>query len=145
MSAVPGTGLTFTQSPDQLSNNSSSLTSAQDLNTEFLQMMMTELKNQDPTQPVDDTQMIAQQAQFSTLGEMQNMNSSLTTLLAMQNVSQATSLIGKNVSGVDSTGANVTGTVTGITFANSVANLTLINAQGVTDSVTLANISAVNQ
>jgi flagellar basal-body rod modification protein FlgD len=145
MSTTPVSGLTFTQSPDQLSNNSSSLTSAADLNTEFLQMMMTELKNQDPTQPVDDTQMISQQAQFSSLGEMQNMNTSLTTLLAMQNVSQATSLIGKTVAGVDGSGNNVSGTVTGITFANSVANLTLSTANGGTDSVTLANISSVNQ
>jgi flagellar basal-body rod modification protein FlgD len=145
MSTTPASGLTFTQSPDQLQNNSSSTTSAQDLNTEFLQMMMTELKNQDPTQPVDDSQMIAQQAQFSSLAEMQNLNTSMTQLLAMQNVSQATALIGKSVTGLDSSGNNVTGTVTGMTFANSTANLVLQLSNGSSDSVTLANIQSVAQ
>jgi flagellar basal-body rod modification protein FlgD len=145
MSTTPVSGLTFTQSPDQLTNNDPTAQSAQSLNTEFLQMMMTQLENQDPSQPVDDTQMIAEEAQFSSLGEMQNMNSSLSTLLAMQNVSQATSLIGKTISGVDANGATVSGVVSGLTFSNSTANLTLNLANGGTDSVTLANIESVSQ
>jgi flagellar basal-body rod modification protein FlgD len=43
----------------------------------FLQLLVTQLKNQDPTNPVDGTQFVAQLAQFSQLEQMINMNSSL--------------------------------------------------------------------
>ena len=43
----------------------------------FLQLLGTQLKNQDPTNPVDGTQFVAQLAQFSQLEQMINMNSSL--------------------------------------------------------------------
>ena len=42
----------------------------------FLQLLVTQLKNQDPTNPVDGTQFVAQLAQFSQLEQMINMNSS---------------------------------------------------------------------
>ena len=43
----------------------------------FLQLLVTQLKNQDPTNPVDGTQFVAQLAQFSQLEQIINMNSSL--------------------------------------------------------------------
>jgi flagellar basal-body rod modification protein FlgD len=149
MSTVsPSSGLQFTQTPTQLpstSANSGNSTNAADLKTEFLQLMITQMQNQDPTQPVDDTQMVAEQAQMASLEQMQNMNTSMATLLAQQNVSQATSLIGKSVTGTDANGLSVTGTVTGISFANSVANLTVDTGSGSTSTITLPSITSVSQ
>ena len=109
---------------------------AQSLQNEFLQMLLTELQNQDPTQPVDDTQMIAQQAQFSSLQEMQNLNTNLVSLMAMQNVSQATGMIGHTVVGTDAKGNPLTGTVTGISFSSGTPVLQIGNATMNLSSVT---------
>jgi flagellar basal-body rod modification protein FlgD len=57
---------------------------------DFLNLMVTQLKYQDPLQPTDDKEFIGQMAQFSALEQMQNMNTSLSN-------SQAFSLIGKHV------------------------------------------------
>jgi flagellar basal-body rod modification protein FlgD len=44
----------------------------------FMQLLITKMQNQDPTQPQDDAALLAQLAQFSTLEQMQQMNTTLT-------------------------------------------------------------------
>ena len=56
----------------------------------FLQLLTTQLQYQDPLEPMDNTEMVSQLAQFSALEEMQNVSSALSN-------SQALSLVGKNV------------------------------------------------
>ncbi|MBP1763166.1 MAG: flgD [Firmicutes bacterium] len=58
---------------------------------DFLNLLVTQLRYQDPTKPMDDTQFISQMAQFSSLEQMQNMTAAMQT-------TQATSMIGKVVS-----------------------------------------------
>jgi flagellar basal-body rod modification protein FlgD len=62
--------------------------------------------------------MLAQQAQFASLEQMQNLNTNLVGLMAMQNVTQATSLIGKFVTGTDASGLPLSGTVSAVNFNN---------------------------
>src|SRR5438105_9430255 len=67
---------------------------------DFIQLMTTQLKYQDPTQPQDSTQFVAQLAQFSTVSGVQQMNSSISSLLNQLKSSQAvnaTSLVGHTV------------------------------------------------
>lgn len=73
---------------------------------QFLQILAVQLANQDPLQPMEDTDFIAQMAQFSSLEQMQQMNSSFETW-------QAYSLIGKNVV-ADLDGGQILGSVTGV-------------------------------
>lgn len=66
----------------------------------FLQLLITQLQNQDPTNPMDDREFIAQMAQFSSLEQMQNMTKTMESLLASQQQTQLmsyTTFVGKEV------------------------------------------------
>lgn len=76
---------------------------------DFLKMLVTQLKNQDPLKPMDDTAFVAQMAQFSSLEQMQNLNSA--TL-----ATQANGMIGKNVTWTDIDNVVQTGKVTAVKF-----------------------------
>ncbi len=64
---------------------------------DFLKLLITQLQNQDPTSPMEDTQFISQMAQFSSLEQMTNMSTSFSKLAAMMNSQEAFSTIGKTV------------------------------------------------
>lgn len=83
---------------------------------DFLKLLITELRYQDASNPVDDREMIAQLAQFSTLEQMQNFGSKLEELAMVQRATQATSLIGMTVTAVNSDGKEVQGKVSGVEF-----------------------------
>ena len=68
--------------------------------TDFLSLLMTQLKNQDPTSPMDTNQFTSQLVQFSSVEQQINTNSSLNTLIGLQQgnqVLQSSSLVGKTV------------------------------------------------
>ena len=84
-----------------------------DYNT-FLQLLIAEMKNQDPTNPMDTSQYMSQFAQLSTVEQAMQTNSKLDALLSSQSLSQANGLIGKTVSFTDSTGASFSGKVVSV-------------------------------
>lgn len=66
----------------------------------FLKLLITQLQNQDPTNPMDDRDFIAQMAQFSSLEQMQNMTKTMESLLVSQQQTQLmnyTTFVGKEV------------------------------------------------
>ncbi|MGE7110873.1 flagellar hook assembly protein FlgD [Lysinibacillus sp. NPDC047702] len=66
----------------------------------FLQLLITQLQHQDPTNPMDDREFISQMAQFSSLEQMQNMTKAMESLLASQQQTQLmnySTFIGKEV------------------------------------------------
>ncbi len=80
--------------------------------TAFLQLLVKELTNQDPLKPADNTQFIAQLAQFSSLEQMQNLNDGFKNLKTSVQAAQARGMLGVPVKAVDSsTGAPVDGIV----------------------------------
>lgn len=110
-----------------LYNNASSGTLApntagKDYKQEFLHLLLTSMRNQDPTNPVDSKDMLAQQAQFESLEQMQNLNTNFVALMAMQNTNQAASLLGKTVSG-KANGIDVTGVVQSVRFVGGTPKL----------------------
>src|SRR5262245_60109534 len=82
-----------------------------DYNT-FLQLMIAEMKNQDPTNPTDTSQYMSQFAQFSTVEQGIQTNNKLDSLLSSQALSQADSLIGRTATSSD---GSVSGKIASIT------------------------------
>lgn len=129
LSALTGAGL---QSPASAAG--SALGGQQMSSADFLQLLTTELKNQDPMKPVDDTQSVAQLAQFSALSATEELNASFQNFQSNFGVLQSASLIGKTVtvSTPDSTGStsNVTGTVASISVQNGKPYFTMNGPDG---------------
>ena len=72
---------------------------------DFLKLLMTQLQNQDPSSPMDNTEFIAQMATFSTLEQMFNIGSKLDTIIAnnsQNNLVSGSELIDKQVTWKDS-------------------------------------------
>ena len=81
---------------------------------DFLKLLITQLQNQDPTSPMENTEFIAQMAQFSSLEQMTNMSSSFSKMAAYISSSEATATLGKTVE-LDIGDTNVQGVVEGAT------------------------------
>ncbi len=98
---------------------------------EFLRLFVTQMRYQDPLNPMNSTDFTAQLAQFASLEQMTNVNSKLDDLLKNQNSLQntlTTDLIGRKVKFEGTDGTSATGTVTGITFENDITYL-IINGE----------------
>jgi flagellar basal-body rod modification protein FlgD len=90
----------------------------------FLKLLTTQLANQDPMKPMDDTAFIAQLAQFSSLEQMQTMNGTLTALATSQSAFDAAGLIGRTATWIDpATGDTTSGKIDGVVFDQGAATL----------------------
>lgn len=97
---------------------------------EFLKLMLTQLKYQNPLEPMSDNEFIAQMAQFSSLEQMQNVNTNLESLTALTQMSAldvstsfAVSLIGKEIGYLDNGGVRQKGIVSSIQIMSGVPQL----------------------
>ncbi len=72
--------------------------SASDLQANFLKLLVTQLQNQNPLDPVDNNQMTAQLAQLSQLSQIEQLNTKFSDVLATSQKSYANSLMGKQIS-----------------------------------------------
>ncbi len=64
---------------------------------EFLKLLITQLQHQDPTNPMEDREFIAQMAQFSSLEQMLTMNTNMEKLIGNMSFSSSYDLLGRNV------------------------------------------------
>ncbi len=64
---------------------------------DFLKLLVTQLKHQDPLSPLKDKEFIAQMAQFSSLEQMKNINKSVEKLIRQSSISENYNLLGKEV------------------------------------------------
>lgn len=83
----------------------------------FLKILAAQLGNQDPTQPMEDREMIAQMAQFSTLEQISNLNQAFNQFMTSQqnDISRYSNMMNKEVSWInEETGGQESGVVKGI-------------------------------
>ncbi len=88
-------------------------TSASSLQMDYMQLLVTQLKNQNPLEPMSNYEMSAQLTQFSQLSQMESMNTSFSEVLATTEHNYATSLIGKTVTFVGETSTGTTDVIGG--------------------------------
>lgn len=103
----------------------------------FLKLLVAEMKNQDPTEPMDSTQYIAQLASFSQVEQSIQVNSKLDSLLQLTQLTQAGSIIGKTVTSADDSVSGVVNSVT-LTSEGLVAVLDTGDKVLIGDGVTLS-------
>jgi flagellar basal-body rod modification protein FlgD len=82
---------------------------------DFLTLMITELQNQDPLNPMDNAQMLEQIGQIRQISATSQLTESLDAMFIGQNLATATNLIGKRVSALTDDGKNVEGLVDRVT------------------------------
>jgi len=106
----------------------------------FLKLLVTELKHQDPTKPMEDKEFIAQMAQFSSLEQMSNMNKEIKNLLGSSRASEAYGILGKEVDTFDSVKkTRVTGIVSSVFYKGEELMLKVGN-----DEVPMKNVHSVS-
>jgi len=120
-------------------NSSTSVTSDR-LNelsmSDFIKMMVAELENQDPMNPMSNTEMLQQMSQMRSITSNDRLTAGIESLTLGQALSTASSLIGKTVTGVNTLNQSVTGKVDKVTIENGEAKLyvgsSIINVGNVT-------------
>ncbi|MDZ4792437.1 MAG: flagellar hook assembly protein FlgD [Hyphomicrobiales bacterium] len=95
----------------------------------FLQLLIAQMKNQDPTAPMDSSQYVAQLASFSGVEQAVKTNAKLDELLASQTLAQADGLIGRTVTSED---GSVTGKIASIRVLSGSAAAVLEDGRQVT-------------
>lgn len=133
--AIGGNITTETQS---LENNSI----AQE---DFIRLFLAQLTNQDPLEPVDNSEFLAQMAQFTGLEQSRLLNENMNNMLAMNSSMQGLELLGKNVEVIN--GATLfNGVVEGISFTPQGLSLTVQNDQNqFINDVSLSDVTLVQQ
>ena len=72
-------------------------TSSSKIQMDYMKLLVTQLQNQNPLEPMDNQAMASQLAQFSQLSQLESMNTSFADILETTNRSYANSLLGKKI------------------------------------------------
>lgn len=125
---MPVNGISTLSNSSSGNNQTSSTTLGNGLGgeSEFLTLLVQQLQNQDPLNPVSGTDFATQLTQFSTLDGINQLNQNVSNLLLLQNLGQGANLIGKTVAYVPKGSATQKrGTVDGIQINNGQLQLTV--------------------
>ena len=95
---------------------------------DFLKLLTTQLSNQDPLKPMDDTQFIAQMAQFSALQQATTLTKDFEAFSSAQQITSAQNLLGRTVT-LSTDGTDATGPVNEIRISNGAAQI-IVNGVG---------------
>ena len=100
----------------------------------FLKLLVAQMRQQNPMEPTDDKEMIAQMTQFSMLEQITNMATVNADIAAAGRMSQAVTLLGRTVTYLDSDGATQNGTVEQVAVVDGAPSLTVGGVTGISTS-----------
>lgn len=134
-------GISATQAANRSTTSESTTDAINDIDLNmFLKLMITELQNQDPLNPLDNKDMLAQISQIREVGATDKLTQTLDSVLLGQNISSATNLIGADITAISDDGESVAGLVNRVTIDNGVPKLHVDNATGLLPSSAEGNI-----
>lgn len=110
---------------------------------DFLKLLVLQMQNQDPLDPVKNEDFIAQLAQFNSLEQMQNLNATMSTMSSLQTLADTSGLIGKKVQFLQD-GSTIAGAVTAVKFTDGAASI-VVSASGKNYTITADSIVSVYQ
>jgi len=108
----------------------------------FLKLMITELQQQDPLNPLDNKDMLNQIAQIRAVGASDKLTKTLDSVLLGQNIASATNLIGADINAITDDGQSVAGIVSRISIDKGVPKLHVENTPSVAPSSNDGDIAA---
>jgi flagellar basal-body rod modification protein FlgD len=91
----------------------------------FLKLLITEMQNQDPLNPMDNGEMLNQINQLREIGSNDKLTSTLESVLLGQNITSSTNLIGQDIKAVSDDNQKVSGTVTRVSIEEGTPKLHL--------------------
>jgi flagellar basal-body rod modification protein FlgD len=91
----------------------------------FMSLLVSQLRNQDPSSPMDTNEMIAQTTQLAMMEKITAMTATNEENFSLQMRTASASLLGRQVSYEGADGATVTGTATAVSYAGSVPQVTV--------------------
>jgi flagellar basal-body rod modification protein FlgD len=110
---------------------------------DFIKLFLAQLQFQDPLEPVDNREFLAQLAQFSSLEQSRQTSQNTNDLLAMNATTQALGLLDRQVD-VQGMSLPITGTVIAVEFTQNGAQLSVRDSAGqVTTGLRLSQVSLV--
>ena len=94
-------------------------------NEAFLTLLVAQLKYQDPSSPMDTTEMMAQTTQLASMEQLTKLSTTMSESFSLQMRVAAASLIGQQITYAGADGALVTGTASAVSYADSVPTVTV--------------------
>jgi flagellar basal-body rod modification protein FlgD len=108
----------------------------------FLRLMVAQLRNQDPMNPADSSEFLAQTAQFTSLEKLEQVADLSAQAFAAQMAFGASSLVGRSITYVDGDGAEATGVVSSVRFGPSGPSLAVNDTEIPLDRVVAVTVEA---
>jgi flagellar basal-body rod modification protein FlgD len=128
---------------NSLTGNQSAGNAIKDLDVDsFLKLMIAELQNQDPLNPMENDQMLAQIGQMREIAASDKLSETLDSVLLGQNISSATNLIGAEIDALSDDNQKVTGTVDKISIADGLPKLHIDERAGAAASTDSGDMAA---
>lgn len=134
-------GINSTSSSESTVGSSKSL---QNLGIDqFLKLMIAELQNQDPLNPMENSEMVRQLGDMRAITATDSLTSTLDAVLLGQNLTTASGLIGKEVSALTDSGESVSGQVDRVTVAAEEGKTAAVKVHIGSTTVSLNNIREI--
>lgn len=109
---------------------------------DFMKMLITELQNQDPTNPVSNSELLQQLSQMQALQSNVELNTTLSNFSTNQQISSGASFLGKVVSGTDANNQPVSGIADSVFLQNGTLMIGIGNSAVAVPKVTGVSLAA---
>jgi flagellar basal-body rod modification protein FlgD len=123
---IVGTTSSVTGTSSSVGSPTATRTPKQEMDGElFLQLLVTQLRAQDPSSPLDTNAMIAQTSQLATVEQLTTIAEAQDVSFGVQLRAAAAQLLGREITYTDASGATRTGAATGVSFQGTVPLITI--------------------